>query len=61
MGLPQAKLTATEARLAALAMPVQVGWTRPLREAALARVQQMGLPGRRDEYWRFTRPDELNS
>ncbi|MBL3564772.1 Fe-S cluster assembly protein SufD [Rhodovulum sulfidophilum] len=61
MGLPQAKLTATEARLAALAMPVQAGWTRPLRDAALARVQQMGLPGRRDEYWRFTRPDELNS
>ncbi|MBL3595619.1 Fe-S cluster assembly protein SufD [Rhodovulum sulfidophilum] len=61
MGLPQAKLTATEARLAALAMPVQAGWTRPLREAALARVQQMGLPGRRDEYWRFTRPDVLNS
>ena len=26
----------------------------------LARLTAMGLPGRRDEYWRFTRPDDLN-
>ncbi|TCP40852.1 Fe-S cluster assembly protein SufD [Rhodovulum marinum] len=59
MGLPQAKLTATEARLAALDMPKAPGWSSLARAAALARVESMGLPGRRDEYWRFTDPAEL--
>ncbi|AWI83861.1 Fe-S cluster assembly protein SufD [Alloyangia pacifica] len=58
MALPQVKQTATDARLAALSLP-EGGWSRPAREAALARVQAMGLPGGRDEYWKFTRPDTL--
>jgi len=61
MALPQAKLTATEERLAALSMPEGQGWTSLPRAAALARVETMGLPGRRDEYWRFTNPAELIS
>ncbi|MBT8415764.1 MAG: Fe-S cluster assembly protein SufD, partial [Boseongicola sp.] len=28
---------------------------------ALSRLRTMGLPGPRDEYWRFTRPDDLNA
>ncbi|WP_343502570.1 SufB/SufD family protein [Alloyangia pacifica] len=60
MALPQVKQTATDARLAALSLP-EGGWSRPAREAALARVQAMGLPGGRDEYWKFTRPDTLTS
>ncbi len=60
MALPQAKQTATEARLATLTMP-DAGCTRKAREAALARLRQMGLPGRRDEYWKYTRPDTLIS
>lgn len=60
MALPQAKLTATEERLAALTMP-DAGCTRKAREAALARLREMGLPGRRDEYWKYTRPDTLIS
>ncbi len=52
------KTSPTEARLAALAMP-EGGWSGPARAAALARVREMGLPGRRDEYWKFTRPDTL--
>ncbi len=60
MALPQAKQTATEERLAALTMP-DAGCTRKAREAALARVREMGLPGRRDEYWKYTRPDTLTS
>ena len=60
MALPQIKQTATDARLAALSLP-EGGWSRPAREAALARVQAMGLPGGRDEYWKFTRPDTLTS
>ena len=60
MALPQIKQTATDARLAALSLP-EGGWSRPAREAALARVQAMGLPGGRDEYWKFTRPDTLTA
>ncbi len=60
MALPQAKQTATEERLAALTMP-DAGCTRKAREAALARVREMGLPSRRDEYWKYTRPDTLVS
>ncbi|MEO0389914.1 MAG: Fe-S cluster assembly protein SufD [Pseudomonadota bacterium] len=35
------------------------GWSGAARADAMARVRAMGLPGRRDEYWRFTRPDTL--
>ncbi|TNF20337.1 MAG: Fe-S cluster assembly protein SufD [Rhodobacteraceae bacterium] len=58
MALPQTKLDATEARIAVLDMP-RGGWSTTARTAALARLREMGLPGRRDEYWRFTRPDTL--
>lgn len=59
MALPQAKIDATEALLSARRMPDGAGWARSAREDALARVQAMGLPGRRDEYWKWTRPDAL--
>ena len=59
MALPQAKLNATETRLAAMALPSGGAWITAARDAALARVREMGLPGRRDEYWKFTRPDTL--
>jgi Fe-S cluster assembly protein SufD len=60
MALVQAKADALAARLAGLALPAG-GWTRPAREAALARLTTMGLPGRRDEYWRYTDPATLNA
>jgi Fe-S cluster assembly protein SufD len=60
MALPQPKLDALDARLATLTLPSD-GWPRAAREAALARLRDMGLPGPRDEYWRFTRPDSLNA
>ncbi|MGR3569872.1 MAG: Fe-S cluster assembly protein SufD [Pseudooceanicola nanhaiensis] len=59
MALPKVKQTATEERLAAMSLPEAPGWTGPARDAAVARVGAMGLPGRRDEYWKFTRPDTL--
>jgi Fe-S cluster assembly protein SufD len=59
MALPQAKTDATEARLAAMALPTGGSWITQAREAALSRVRELGLPGRRDEYWKFTRPDTL--
>ncbi len=59
MALAEAIMDATDARLAALDLPPFSGWAGPARRAALARVRAMGLPMRRDEYWRFTRPDLL--
>mgnify|MGYP000114243102 CR=1 FL=1 len=60
MALTQAKLDATEARLAAMDRPAQgAGWLEQARGDAVARLREMGLPGRRDEYWKFTRPDTL--
>lgn len=50
--------TATEARLANLTLPVG-GWPEAARREAVSRVQSMGLPQRRDEYWKYTRPDTL--
>ena len=57
--LSEQKIDATEARLAAMSMPASGQWLSEAREAALARVRASGLPGRRDEYWKYTRPDTL--
>ncbi|TNF63339.1 MAG: Fe-S cluster assembly protein SufD [Rhodobacteraceae bacterium] len=58
MALAQPKTDALEARLAAMQMP-EGGWSALARQQALARLRKMGLPTRRDEYWKFTRPDTL--
>jgi Fe-S cluster assembly protein SufD len=50
---------ATEERLASLAVPQGGAWIRSARQAALARLKGMGLPLRRDEYWRSTDPLSL--
>lgn len=60
MALPQPKETATQARLDSLTLPTG-GWSDTARRDALARVQGMGLPTGRDEYWKYTRPDTLVS
>ncbi|MFX0541053.1 SufB/SufD family protein [Roseovarius sp. S4756] len=59
MALSNPKQTATDARLAALTLPDEGGWITGARKDALGRVRAMGLPQRRDEYWKFTRPDTL--
>ncbi|MGB7242481.1 MAG: Fe-S cluster assembly protein SufD [Sulfitobacter sp.] len=58
MALSALKQTATEARLSTHELP-DTGWSAPARRDALERVQTMGLPDRRDEYWKYTRPDTL--
>ena len=58
MALPQPKQDATAARLSGLTLP-EGGCLFPARQEALARLQAMGLPTRRDEYWKFTRPETL--
>ncbi|MDK3018346.1 SufB/SufD family protein [Pseudodonghicola flavimaris] len=59
MAVPERKAQeALEARLAGLVLPEGGCLDKPRKEA-LARLTEMGLPQRRDEYWRFTRPDTL--
>ena len=45
-------------RLAGMVVPSGLAVARA---AALARLQAMGLPGRRDEYWRYTDPASLSA
>jgi Fe-S cluster assembly protein SufD len=59
-GAPQARADLLAARIAGLRFDAG-GWTGPAREAALARLTAMGLPGRRDEYWRYTDPASLTA
>jgi len=60
MGKPDQRQVVTEARLDHLDLPTG-GCTEMARRSALARVHSMGLPQRRDEYWKYTRPDTLLS
>ena len=61
MALPKIKADATDARLAALTLPDGAGWATEARQSALSRVTAMGLPIKRDEYWRYTDPTSLTS
>jgi Fe-S cluster assembly protein SufD len=47
--------------LAGRDLPAGKGWLGQARAAALSRAQAMGLPTRRDEYWRYTDPRALLS
>jgi len=60
MAVAQAKQDALAARLAGLSLP-QGGWSAPARAEAQARLASMGLPGKRDEYWRYTDPTTLTA
>ena len=59
MGLPKVKEDALAARLAALPGAEGKGWLAEARAEALTRLAAMGLPARRDEYWRYTDPASL--
>jgi len=59
MAAPAPKENPTEAMLASRQIPAAKGWSTAAREDAVARLRRMGLPDRRDEYWKFTRPDSL--
>jgi Fe-S cluster assembly protein SufD len=58
MSLAVAKRDALAARIAGLSFAPE-GWLGAARAEALARLAAMGLPARRDEYWRYTDPTEL--
>ena len=61
MALALVKDSALVARLLPLALPDAGGWLGQARREALARLHAMGLPGKRDEYWRYTDPASLNA
>ena len=50
------------ARVLPMMRPVPPGgWAQAARESAVLRLQEMGLPSKRDEYWRYTDPSSLVS
>jgi Fe-S cluster assembly protein SufD len=59
MAVANQKPDVTETRLSGLAMPNGAAWATEVRAQAQARVRAMGLPRRRDEYWKFTDPSTL--
>ena len=58
MALPQVKQGALEVRLSMM-QPIDTGWSASARAAALNTLKAMGLPDRRDEYWKYTNPAAL--
>jgi Fe-S cluster assembly protein SufD len=61
MAVALAKDSALAARLMSVATPASGGWLGQARRDAMARLQAMGLPVKRDEYWRYTDPASLNA
>ncbi|PRY90288.1 Fe-S cluster assembly protein SufD [Donghicola tyrosinivorans] len=59
--LKQLKQDALAQRQPVLSMPEGGEWISAARKDAAARLDGMGLPTRRDEYWKYTRPDALTS
>lgn len=60
MAVAQAKQDALSARIAGLALE-KSGWSAAARADALTRLSAMGLPHKRDEYWRYTDPASLTA
>ncbi len=58
MAAPAVKPDPVEAILQGREIPKD-GWSAAARKDALSRLRASGLPDRRDEYWKFTRPDTL--
>lgn len=59
MALAMARQALTDERMASLALPEGGIWISAARARARDRLREMGLPERRDEYWKFTRPDSF--
>lgn len=57
--LMQQKREAAAALLEGRALPGGGAWATKARKAADARLREMGLPVKRDEYWRYTDPRRL--
>lgn len=60
MALVQAKQDLLSTRIAGLSF-AREGWLGAARAEALARLTAMGMPAKRDEYWRYTDPTSLTA
>ncbi len=56
MAVENIKRDATPGWIHGKPLPAGAGWSTAARKAALERVYSAGLPGRRDEYWKYTDP-----
>ena len=61
MALAKLKVETTDARLSGVVVPDGAAWSNAVRADALSRVRQMGLPTKRDEYWKYTDPASLTT
>ncbi|MCY3997377.1 MAG: Fe-S cluster assembly protein SufD [Rhodobacter sp.] len=59
MSAREPRVDPTEERLSTLRIPPGAAWAERVRMDARERVLALGLPGRRDEYWKYTRPESL--
>lgn len=60
MAVAQTKAAVLASRIEGLSTAA-AGWLGAAQQEAAARLQAMGLPGKRDEYWRYTDPAALNA
>ena len=60
MGIAETRISQLQDRVVGLSVPASA-WNAENRAAAVERLQSMGLPAPRDEYWRFTDPKSLNA
>jgi Fe-S cluster assembly protein SufD len=60
MGIAETRISQLQDRAAGLSV-AESAWNAKNRAAAVERLQSMGLPAPRDEYWRFTDPKSLNA
>ena len=59
--IARARAEVTAARLADRSLPAGGAWITAARREALGRVRTLGLPDRRDEYWKYTDPRSLTA
>jgi Fe-S cluster assembly protein SufD len=59
--MKQRKRDDTATRLADITLPAGAAWATELRQTALSRLTEMGLPTKRDEYWKWTDPASLTA
>ncbi|MGR3344925.1 MAG: Fe-S cluster assembly protein SufD, partial [Paracoccaceae bacterium] len=59
MAAPKFNFIPAEDLISSLELPPGAAWASAARQSALSRLRAMGLPGRRDEYWKFTNPATL--
>ncbi|MGB0411217.1 MAG: Fe-S cluster assembly protein SufD [Pikeienuella sp.] len=61
MAAPETKQSVAETMLEGHAVPAGAEWAQSTRATARARFLGAGVPGRRDEYWKYTNPTPLTS